>query len=128
MKYLLDTHTFLWWDTQSSQLSPKAFALCSDKTNTLLLSLASVWEIQIKSQLGKLTLPKSLAEIVERQQQTNQIELLPITLTHILALSQLPDHHRDPFDRLLIAQARVENISIISNDSVFRQYAVQVVW
>lgn len=128
MRYLLDTHTFLWWNKQSTKLSVTVLNLFQDRSNTLLLSLASVWEIQIKIQLGKLSLPAPLVEIIEKQQQANQIELLPITLPHILALEHLPQHHRDPFDRLLIAQARVEGMSIISDDALFSQYPVQLIW
>lgn len=128
MRYLLDTHTFLWWNKQSTKLSVAVLNLFQDRSNTLLLSLASVWEIQIKIQLGKLSLPAPLVEIIEKQQQANQIELLPITLPHILALEHLPQHHRDPFDRLLIAQARVEGMSIISDDALFSQYPVQLIW
>lgn len=102
--------------------------LFQDRSNILLLSLASVWEILIKIQLGKLSLPAPLGDILEKQQQTNQIELLPIALPHILALEQLTQYHRDPFDRLLIAQARVEGIPIISDDSVFSQYPVELIW
>jgi len=128
MRYLLDTHAFLWWDMQSSQLSPTAFALCSDSSNDLLLSLASVWEMQIKQQLGKLRLSAPLGEIIEKQRSTNGIQLLPIELSHILGLSDLPEHHKDPFDRLLITQANVERLTLISNDPLIAQYPVQVVW
>ncbi len=128
MIYLLDTHTFIWWNSQSTKLSPRAYTLCRDNTNTLLLSLASVWEIQIKSQLGKLTLPAPLKTIIEVQQRDNQIELLHIKLTHILGLGNLPDHHRDPYDRLLIAQSKVENIPLISRDSEIAKYPIEVFW
>jgi PIN domain nuclease of toxin-antitoxin system len=128
MKYLLDAHTFLWWDTSSKKLSSSVFALFEDETNTLLLSLVSIWEIQIKQQLGKLTLIAPLAEIIEKQRQDNQIELLPITLPHILSLENLPLHHRDPFDRLLIAQAQIEDVAVLTNDPLFAQYPVRVIW
>lgn len=84
--------------------------------------------MQIKLQTGRLTLPAPLKTILEVQQQINQIELLSISLPHILALAELPDHHRDPFDRLLIAQAKTEGIAILSFDTLFKQYPVQVVW
>lgn len=104
MKLLLDTHTFIWWDSEPAKLSPRVLALCQDRQNMLLLSVVSIWKMQIKSQLGKLRLALSLKEIVASQQQTNNIELLPITLEHVLALENLPAYHKDPFDRLLVAQ------------------------
>lgn len=96
MKLLLDTHTFIWWDSEPAKLSSKALALCQDRANTVLLSVASIWEIQIKLQLGKLKLNLSLVEVIESQQQANNIEVLPITLGHVLALDGLPAHHKDP--------------------------------
>ena len=128
MRYLLDTHTFLWWNMKSSRLSPRAVELCQDKANTLLLSLASVWEIQIKLQLGKLQLTAPLAEVIKKQREENLIELLPIELPHVLGLANLPDHHKDPFDRMLIAQAISEGLILISHDPRMTQYPVQVVW
>ncbi len=103
MKLLLDTHAFLWWDSEPAKLSPQVLASCQDRSNTLLLSVASVWEIQIKLQLSKLKLTLPLAELIESQQQTNNVEVLPVALAHVLALQNLPPHHKDPFDRLLIA-------------------------
>lgn len=128
MKYLLDTNTFIWWNKDFLRLSTTARAIVQDRSNTLLLSLASVWEMQIKVQLGKLTIPVPLADLLQKQQADNQIELLPITLTHILALANLPSHHRDPFDRLLVAQAQIEQIPLLSGDPLLTRYAVQVIW
>ncbi len=128
MKLLLDTHTFIWWDSEPAKLSSKVLALCQDRANTVLLSVASVWEMQIKLQLGKLKLSLSLAEVIESQQQTNDIEVLPITLKHVLALDGLPTHHKDPFDRLLIAQANVEGAILVSSDPIFADYPVKLVW
>jgi PIN domain nuclease of toxin-antitoxin system len=87
-----------------------------DRQNVLLLSVVSIWEMQIKPQLGKLRLALSLQEIVETQQQTNSIETLPVTPAHVLALENLPAHHKDPFDRLLVAQATVEEAVLVSGD------------
>ncbi len=126
MKLLLDTHTFIWWDREPSRIPPTTLTLMQQSPQ-LLLSLVSLWEIQIKTQLGKLNLNMSLADLVKHH-QANGITLLSITLPHILELDQLPTHHRDPFDRLLIAQSRVEFATLISRDSVFQQYACQVVW
>lgn len=128
MKLLLDTHAFIWWDSEPDKLSAQALALCQDRRNILLLSVASAWEIQIKLQLGKLQLRLPLASVIEGQQQTNNAEVLPVTLDHVLALSSLPDHHKDPFDRLLIAQANVEDAVLISSDPVFAKYPVKLAW
>ncbi len=128
MKYLLDTHTFIWWDSEQQKLSETVLHLCQDQANTLLLSVASVWEMQIKHQLGKLTLSLPLAEIIQTQQETNNIEIVPIDLSHVLALENLPTHHRDPFDRLIIAQANVEGTIVLSCDPVFSHYPVNVKW
>jgi PIN domain nuclease of toxin-antitoxin system len=94
----------------------------------MLLSVASVWEMQIQLQLGKLKLNLPLAEIIESRRQTNEIEILPVTLVPVLALRSLPTHHKDPFDRLLIAQANVEDVVLISGDPVFTKYTVKVLW
>jgi len=128
MKLLLDTHAFIWWDSEPAKFSPKALALCQDRANIVLLSVASVWEMQIKLQLGKLKLTLPLATVIESQQQTNEIEILPITLSHVLELENLPAHHKDPFDRLLVAQAKVEDAILISNDSVFANYPIKLLW
>lgn len=128
MKLLLDTHAFIWWDSDPARLSSHILALCQDQSNVLLLSVASIWEMQIKLQLGKLKLQMPLAELVKSQQQTNGVVILPITLAHVLELENLPLCHKDPFDRLLITQAKVENAALASSDSVFASYDVNLVW
>jgi len=94
----------------------------------VLLSVASVWEIQIKRQLGKLTLRMPLSDILKGQQETNGLLILPITLAHVLELDSLPAHHKDPFDRLIIAQARAEDAILVSGDSIFASYGVKLLW
>ncbi len=94
----------------------------------MLLSVASTWEIQIKAQLGKLKLGLPLAELIENQQRINSLEILHIGLEHVLALDQLPPAHKDPFDRLLVAQARVEEVSLVTNDPIMANYPVNVIW
>lgn len=126
MRVLLDTQIFIWWDSEPLKLSAQTLALCQDQTNTLVLSVASVWEMQIKAQLGKLNLDRPLAEIIESQQLINNIELLPVQVAHVLALQRLPAHHKDPFDRLIIAQALSEGIAVISVDAMFPLYSVTV--
>ena len=128
MKLLLDTHTFIWWDGASDKLSSQVLALCQDEENEMILSVASVWEMQIKLQVGKLKLRLALAEIIKGQQERNNLQILPISLVHTLALSNLPLHHKDPFDRLLIAQANVEGAILVSRDRAFAQYSVETLW
>jgi PIN domain nuclease of toxin-antitoxin system len=128
VKLLLDTHTFIWWDSEPTKLSAVALALCSDPANELIVSVASLWEIQIKRQLGKLDLRLPLADIVSDQQETNGITVLPIVQAHVLALETLPAHHRDPFDRLLVAQALTEGVVLVSVDPVLRSYPADVRW
>lgn len=128
MKLLLDTHAFIWWDSDPLRLSQNALRLCQDPGNRLLLSAGSAWEMQIKIQIGKLRLALSLEELLGNQQRVNNLEMLPITLGHILGLERLPMHHRDPFDRLLIAQAIAEGAALVSGDSIFADYPVEVVW
>ena len=128
MNYLLDTQAFLWWSDKYQLLSEKAYSICDDPNNDLLLSIASVWEIQIKVNLGKLTLPAPLSEIISKQLETNRFELLHIELSHIYGLARLPHHHKDPFDRMLVAQAKAENLSLISHDPMMKQYSIPVIW
>jgi PIN domain nuclease of toxin-antitoxin system len=127
MRLLFDTHAFMWWDSQSSRLSPRALTACSDPSNELLLSTASVWEIQIKSQLGKLALRAPLADIIA-QQRANGVAVLAISLEHVLAIGKLPSIHRDPFDRILAAQANEEGAWLVSNDPIMPKYPVKLLW
>ena len=128
MKIVLDTHTFIWWDSEQTKLSATALRHCQDQANTLILSVVSVWEMQIKHQVGKLTLKLPLADIINAQRMTNDLEILSIHLPHVLALENLPVHHRDPFDRLIIAQANVEGAIVLSCDPLFKNYPITVLW
>ncbi len=128
MKLLLDTHTFIWLDSNTARLSQYVRDLCQDQNNSLILSVVSVWEMQIKSQLGRLKLKLPLVELVKSQQKTNQIEVLPVRLEHALELDKLPLHHKDPFDRLLVAQANIEDAVLLSKDEAFAKYSVKTVW
>lgn len=127
MKLLLDTHTFAWWDSEPERLSSRVLMMLNDNANTPYISVANIWELQIKSSIGKMSLNQPLDEIV-RAFTANGIPVLPITSPHVLALGRLPDAHRDPFDRILIAQALVEGMTLLSKDSVFMHYPVTVVW
>jgi PIN domain nuclease of toxin-antitoxin system len=126
MKLLLDTHIFIWWVDQPERLSPSALSALQDEANEMLLSVASVWEMQIKIQLGKLKLSLPLKEIVKNQQQANDLTVSPVALIHVLALDALPFHHKDPFDRLLIAQSIEEELTIVTVDSQFSAYSVEL--
>jgi PIN domain nuclease of toxin-antitoxin system len=128
MKLLLDTHTFLWWITDDPQISAKALELIGDSQNNLYWSAASSWEVAIKYALGRLPLPDTPAIFLPTELGKNRIETLAIVDTHAFQAGQLPRHHRDLFDRMLVAQADVETLGIISNDPKIRLYDVDVYW
>ncbi len=127
MKILLDTHIFLWFINNDPQLSPTARTLLESDVD-LVLSAASLWEIAIKVSIGKMTLPKPFEIFIPEQLQQNQIEILPIAVNHLTNVSTLPFHHKDPFDRLLVAQSFAEGIPIVSVDTMFDQYNVNRRW
>lgn len=128
MKLLLDTHSFLWFIMGSERLSAKAKFLIEDINNQKFISIASVWEMAIKVSLGKLTLEKSFAEIIPSQIHSNGFGILDLKLEHAMKVSELPFFHRDPFDRLLIAQALTEQIAIVSLDTKFDSYQTERFW
>lgn len=128
MNLLLDTHTFLWFINGDAKLSPKARALIEDPSNQRFLSIASIWEMAIKVSIGKLTLLPSFQEIVPIQLNRNDIAILPITLEHTLIVATLPFHHKDPFDRIIVAQASAESMSLLSADHAFEHYPVHCLW
>ena len=123
MRLLLDTHVLLWWLSDEEKLSSEARDAIADPENTIYLSAVVVWEIRIKEAIGKLSLPDAFIETLARQAFVE----LPITVEHADEISRLPDIHRDPFDRLLIAQAVVEDLTIITRDSVIPDYPVRIV-
>ena len=126
MRLLLDTHVFIWLDTAPERLSSSALTACQDPENDLLLSVASAWEMEIKQRIGKLRLDVPLESMVQGQQKINQLQLVSIELQHVLAIRELPPHHSDPFDRLLLAQARVEGAQLVTADGQLSRYADQV--
>ena len=128
MKALLDTHAFLWWITDDPRLSSRVRELTGDSINTLFLSAASGWEIAIKAQLGKLQLPDNLERYIADQLSLNGFESLPIQLRHALHVYSLPDLHRDPFDRILVAQSQLEQLPILTVDPQIARYGVDVIW
>ena len=123
MKLLLDTHVALWW-LAGEPVSEEAERQLADPTNRVLLSAVVVWEVAIKRSLGKLEAPPDLVPVLTRAGAAAS----PLTLEHAAAVEHLPPHHRDPFDRLLIAQATIEHAAIVSADPEFRAYEVPVVW
>ena len=128
MKLLLDTHAFLWWSDEPEKLSEKVLDACQNTDNHLILSIASIWEMQIKIQLGKLKLRHPLRYLIENQQNVNKFQILPVSVSHIYMLENLPMHHRDPFDRVLICQAVEDELLLVSKDSVLSEYPVTLYW
>nr|VFJ89286.1 MAG: PIN domain nuclease, a component of toxin-antitoxin system (PIN domain) [Candidatus Kentron sp. H]VFJ91119.1 MAG: PIN domain nuclease, a component of toxin-antitoxin system (PIN domain) [Candidatus Kentron sp. H]VFJ97435.1 MAG: PIN domain nuclease, a component of toxin-antitoxin system (PIN domain) [Candidatus Kentron sp. H] len=125
MTLLLDTHALLWFLLDDPRLSPTARRMIS---NEVLASPASLWEIAIKISLGKYRLPEPFADFMKEQLGANQFDLLPMEISHVDRVITLPFHHRDPFDRLMIAQALVEGIPVVGVDAVFEQYGVERMW
>ena len=121
MRLLLDTHVLLWW-LSAQHLRPKAVAAIASADSDVWVSAATVWEMSIKAGLGKLAVPDDLSD----QLIHHGLEILPIGLTHVLAVRSLPPHHADPFDRMLVAQAQVEDLTLVTRDDKIRCYAVQV--
>jgi PIN domain nuclease of toxin-antitoxin system len=128
VRLLLDTHAFLWFIAGSTQLGSGARAAIEDPSSERLLSAASIWETAIKISIGKLTVGSPFETFVVDQMRANGIELLGILPKHCAIVVSLPFHHRDPFDRLLIAQALVEQVPIVSADASFDAYGVQRIW
>lgn len=128
MRLLLDTHTFLWFIGGSPNLGATARMLIEDASNQSFLSVASLWEMAIKVSIGKLSLGQPFEILFPRQLMLNGIDLMGIEIRHVAVVSELPFHHRDPFDRLLIAQAMVERMPIVSADLAFDAYPVERLW
>jgi PIN domain nuclease of toxin-antitoxin system len=128
MKFLLDTHAFLWFIMGSANLSGNARTLIEDPANERLLSVASLWEVAIKASLGKLTLSGPFVDLIPSQLTLNGIDLLNIKVDHLSRLTTLPFHHRDPFDRLIAAQALVENLPVVGIDAALDSYGVTRRW
>jgi PIN domain nuclease of toxin-antitoxin system len=127
-RLLLDTHAFLWWITDDARLSTRARTTIANRKAECFLSLASCWEMAIKVSLGKLTLAAPVEQFVPEQLSVNGFALLRIEFAHVARVERLPFHHRDPFDRLLVAQAIIEDMAIVSADPVFRRDGVKRIW
>ncbi len=128
MNLLIDSHTFAWWRDEPRKLSPVAFAEISNPNNDIFLSVVTVWELQIKIALNKFAIKGGLQNTVNDEQQNNGFQILPVELSHALYLENLPLHHKDPFDRLLISQAIVENMTLVTADAEFTKYQVNLLW
>lgn len=128
MRLLLDTHTFLWWVADAPELSQSARRAIGDAANECFLSTASCWEMAIKVSIGKLELQGTVERFVPHHLTVNGFQELPVETRHVAAVAKLPFHHRDPFDRLLVCQAKAEDLAIVSADAIFRRYGVKRIW
>jgi PIN domain nuclease of toxin-antitoxin system len=128
LRYLLDTHVFLWWVADDKRLSGPARDILGSTENELVFSVASSWEMAIKSRLGRLTVKDGLESFLTKHIELNAMTILPVDLRHTFQLNNLPLHHRDPFDRILIAQALASDLTLVTGDRLIRQYDVPVVW
>lgn len=128
MRLLLDTHTLLWWHDNPKELSSKALDAIQNEENEVFISVVNAWEMQIKSQLNRLSLSRGLEEIFNIEMNDNAFSLLTVELSHVYTLKTIPLHHNDPFDRLLISQARAEDLTVVSTDGEFKKYDVTLLW
>ena len=128
MRYLLDTHVLIWWITADGRLSGKAGALIENRRNEIFWSVASSWEVSVKCALGRLEFKEPPDILIPSELERNRIETLPIQNEHAFLAGRLPPHHKDPFDRMIVAQARIESMGLISNDVVFKNYGIDINW
>jgi len=128
MNLLLDSHSFVWMHEEPHKLSVKVAYEILNPANQIFLSVAGVWELQIKIALGKFSFSDTFENVIAQERQANNLRILPVNLAHALYLENLPPHHKDPFDRLLISQAIVENMTLVSVDANFARYQVNLLW
>lgn len=128
MNLLLDTHTFLWFIDGNAKLSRQARQFIEDQENAKLVSAASLWEMAIKMSLGRLELAQPFEDLIPKQMELNGFGLLPLRVPHIAKVISLPFHHRDPFDRIIVAQCMAEDLSLVSLDPVFDKYPIRRLW
>ena len=126
-RYLIDTHCWLWWHIDPNRLTKRIIELIENKDSVIIFSVVSAWEIVIKYNLKKIRLPLPRSDYVNKRLEISYMEVMPVHLTHVLQVEKLPDYHKDPFDRLLIAQAITENLTVITSDHQFKQYDVEIV-
>ena len=128
MQALLDTNAFLWWAADDAKLSAIALSTISNPENEIFFSVASAWEIIIKTRIGKLNLPESAESYIPARIEHYFFQVIPMEMEHVLQIWNLPNHHKDPFDRVLIAQSQVESLPIITKDEKISLYDVEVIW
>ena len=128
MRLLVDTHAYLWWGIEPSKLSARAAHALSNSENEVYVSVASLWEIMVKTKLGKLELPVPLQLYATRQREENLVQTLPITEAHVYAHAALRDLHKDPFDRMLVAQALAEGLTLVTRDARIQEYGLPTFW
>lgn len=128
MKVLFDTHAYLWAVSEDPRLSPAAQKTFTAADNEILVSVASLWEILVKAETGKLPFPSPASPYIRAQLKRTSTAVLPILLPHVLRLETLPSHHRDPFDRIILSQAIEEELPVVSIDKKFHLYPVEVLW
>jgi PIN domain nuclease of toxin-antitoxin system len=128
MKVLMDTHTFLWWNTDDPQLSLRAREVIADGQNEVYLSAASVWEIVIKTARGRLVLPEPPAQYISSRMSLYRFQPLPVHNSHAMQVYELPLHHNDPFDRMLIAQSQMELTPLVTKDEDILRYELETIW
>lgn len=128
MKLLLDTHAFIWLSCEPERLPAPVIDACEDGSNQVLLSVVSILEMEIKSALGRLRLDIPPEEMIRKHQEVNDLHVVPVEASHAFALRRLPPLHKDPFDRILLAQALVEGASLVSGDAALADYPVEIVW
>ncbi len=128
MRVLLDTHAFLWWIADDDRLGANARETIGSADHEVFMSAASVWEIVTKTRLGRLPIPRPIEDFIASQLEANAFQPLAITIRHALELDGLPDLHRDPFDRMLVAQALAEEMPLVTGDQAVRAYPVTTIW
>jgi len=128
MKVLMDTHTFLWWNTEDPLLSIRAKDIIANGQNEIFLSAASVWEIVIKTGKGRLILPESPAQYISSRMSLYRFRSLPVKISHAAHVYELPPYHNDPVDRMLIAQSRLESLPLVTKDEDIQRYDLETIW
>ncbi|MCB8943515.1 MAG: type II toxin-antitoxin system VapC family toxin [Ardenticatenaceae bacterium] len=128
MRVLLDTHTFLWWNLNAPELSETARECIADEQNEIFVSAATAWEIGIKYGQGRLELPEPPDQYIATRLHMHHFTALPVQISHAAAVYQLPDIHKDPFDRLLVVQSQLENMPLLTADPEIAKYSVSVIW
>ena len=128
MKVLIDTHTFLWWNTDNPSLSLLVKQILASGSNEVFLSVASVWEIAIKTAKGRLILPETPAQYISRRMNMYRFTPLPVQLSHAAHVYELPPYHNDPFDRMLIAQSQLESLPLLTKDEEILRYDLETIW